>query len=347
MPGLNEKCMGGQYANDVVALEDSEANVDSFCEHMFQWGQKWGMELGYTKCGVMLFSQNEELLTAHKEHVYKSTEGTYPTVNEYKYLGITMTPALPARRTDPDNNELDYIKRQVIKGKKTIGALRPLLRDPLWPLPVKVMLITTFLMSRMTYGAEWIGYKRLHAIPLQGAITKAIKMSMGILTKSRVFDPLTISYELSIPTAEEVINLLRVRLSAKLQFTDKCKTWLKRLHDHPFKNLNKTWITTNTKWEKEKVTEFAATYKEQPLRKWVAEGHAYERHTRCNSYENTPLNVLRSARSDVDQWGFYHENEPEGVLITDTGIIPDTDDVLAERIAGLDATRSQNKTPAE
>jgi len=49
--------------------------------------------------------------------------------------------------------------------------------------------------------------------------------------------------------AEERASL-RARLSAKLKYTDGIKTWLKILHENPLRSLQRTWVTTNQRWER-------------------------------------------------------------------------------------------------
>jgi len=58
---VEEKCEGLIYADDVIALEDSVENAKMVCENLEQWAQKWGMELGIAKCGVICWSTNEEI----------------------------------------------------------------------------------------------------------------------------------------------------------------------------------------------------------------------------------------------------------------------------------------------
>lgn len=244
VPGTGKRCQGAQYADDVVVLEETKENAQSFCQRIYEWGQEWGIELGLKKCGVILFSDKKNEQDMHKKTVYSCTDGVLPTVEEYKYLGITVNPTLPDNR-NADSNESQYVKQQAKKGEVTLNTLRPLLYNPTFPLSIKTTIIHTILDPVMTYGAEWLGYKNLNAAPLQWVQTKALKLAMGYSSRTNVFDPFTLNYELGIPTIAEQMNALCAHLSAKMAEPNKCKTWLKILHDNPYRACRKTWISTN------------------------------------------------------------------------------------------------------
>jgi hypothetical protein len=340
------RCGGGQYADDLVALEATPEAARNFCDNIYRWGEKWGMELGIKKCGVMLWSDSEIDKIMYDAAEFTTPDGDLPKVDEYKYLGITMNKDLPKSRAY-GGNELDHVKIQAAKGEKALNAVRPLLRNPDWPLPVKVALIRTLVMSVMIYGAEWVGYKQLHAGPIKRVISKALKLAMGNSSKSNAFDYMTLSYELGIPTVEEEQASLRARLSAKLKFTDGIKTWLKTLHDQPLRSMKRTWVTTNTRWEGTTLRGLKK-YDGVPLRPWADRGHQYEIHTRCNEYRAKTLDDLRDTRSKVDRRGFYVEDPGEGVYRTYRGLIPVHYDPVRERTQQVMSTRdAQSKEPAE
>lgn len=340
------RCGGGQYADDLVALEATPAAAKTFCENIYNWGVKWGMELGIKKCGVMLWSDSEIDKILHDATDFTTPDGDLPKVNEYKYLGITMNKNLPKSRAY-GGNELDHVKIQAAKGEKALNAIRPLLRNPDWPLPVKVALIRTLVMSVMIYGAEWVGYKQLHAMPIKRVLSKALKLAMGNSSKSNFFDYMTLSYELGIPTAEEEQASLRARLSAKLKYTDGIKTWLKILHENPLRSLQRTWVTTNQRWERTTLRNLQK-YDGAPLRPWAAKGHEYEIHTRCNEYRSNTIDDLRDARNEVDRSGFPTRDPGEGVYRTYRGLIPIHYDPVRERTQQvLNTTDAQTKTTEE
>jgi exonuclease III len=333
-------CPGGMYADDLVGLESSAEAAKAFCIQIYNWGRKWGMELGILKCGVLLWSDDDKERELYEATSFTTPDGEIPKVDMYKYLGIELETSLPRERI-PGGNEANYCKKQAAKGEKVLNTLRPLLRDPTWPLPVKVGLIRTLLMSIMMYGAEWLGYKQANAPPIQRVITKALKLAMGNSSRSRVHETLTLSYELGLPLVEEEQAALRARLSAKLQHTGKFRTWIKALYEQPLSARKKTWMTTNTRWEKETLRG-QTKYDGIPCRPWVAKGHEYEAHTRSNVYTNLALNDLRNARSIVDSQGFHTGEPPTGVQRMEWGLVADRSDPIEEQ-AWMEAASKRGK----
>jgi len=203
--------------DDLVAMESTLEDAKTFCQKIYDWGLKWGMELGVTKCGVLLWTESEEERQAYDSTTFVTPAGELPRVATYKYFGIKMQEDLPGSRAH-GGNELEHVQKMAKKGEKALNAIRPLLRNPEWPLPVKVALIRTLVMLVMVYGSEWVGYKQLHTRPIQHVISKALKLAIGNSSRSLAYDYLTLSYELGILTVEEEQAALRARLSAKLLF---------------------------------------------------------------------------------------------------------------------------------
>lgn len=352
VPGVRKNlqlatCGGGQYADDLVALESTLENAKSFCERIHEWGVKWGMELGLTKCGVLLWTESEEERQAYEASVFATPAGELPKVETYKYLGIDMQKDLPASRAR-GGNELEHVKRMAKKGEKALNAVRPLLRNPEWPLPVKIALIRTLVMSVMVYGSEWVGYKQPHARPIQRVMSKALKLAMGNSSKSLAYDYMTLSYELGMPTVEEEQAALRARLSAKLQFTSGIKTWLSTLYEQPLVSRSRTWVSTTKSWEKTTLRGMDKYGEGLPLRPWAARGHEYEIHTRCNGYRSVTIDDLRDARSKINRIGQEVEDHPDGVHRYLRGLVPVHYDPVRERTLQVGGTLDgQAKTQEE
>jgi hypothetical protein len=184
-------------------------------------------------------------------------------------------------------------------------------------------------------------------MPIKRVLSKALKLAMGNSSKSNFFDYMTLSYELGIPTAKEEQASLRARLSAKLKYTDGIKTWLKILHEQPLRSLQRTWVTTNQRWERTTLRNLQK-YNGVPLRPWAAKGHEYEIHTRCNEYRSDTIDDLRDARNEVDRGGFPTRDPGEGVYRTYRGLIPIHYDPVRERTQQvLNTTDAQSKTTEE
>ena len=69
----DSSCKGGLYADDLIMYEGNVLRAQATCERLEKWATKWGTQLGIPKCGVMLWSTNEEEIRA-----YDSTSFTTP-----------------------------------------------------------------------------------------------------------------------------------------------------------------------------------------------------------------------------------------------------------------------------
>ena len=255
LPGLvDSTCEGLIYADDVIALEDSVENAQTVCQNLEQWAQKWGMELGIAKCGVICWSKDEEVQKKHKDTTYMAGNAEIPKVEKYKYLGVWVDERLIESRGDRDNRtntlERDYAKEQAKKGLKALYAMKPFLIDKHIPMLLKTHAVRNLVMSKMLYGAEWIGYLTANAGPMEKVVHKAICWMIGQKSTENEVDTLTMCFELGIPTIEEEIHARRTRLVAKLQRPDGgLKTWLAALWQEPYGAVGKkTWVTGSTSW---------------------------------------------------------------------------------------------------
>lgn len=248
-------CAGLMYADDVIALENSVENAKKTCDNLERWAKKWGMELGINKCGVICWSKDEEILKRHSETTYMAGSAEIPKVEKYKYLGIWVDERLIESRGNRDNRsntlEREYAKAQANKGYKALYAMKPFLVDRHVPTILKVHAVKNLIMSKMLYGAEWIGYLTANAEPMEKVLRKAVCWMTGYTdTVGSGVDPLTLCYEMSLPTIEEEIHARRTRLVAKLQRPDAgLTTWLAALWQEPLGVVGrKTWVSGSTSW---------------------------------------------------------------------------------------------------
>jgi exonuclease III/predicted negative regulator of RcsB-dependent stress response len=257
LPGLvDAKCEGLMYADDVIALEDSVENAKTVCENLEQWAQKWGMELGISKCGVICWSTDEEIRKAHEETTYMAGNAEIPKVDKYKYLGIWVDERLVESRGNRDNRsntlERDFAKGQANKGLKALYAMKPFLVDRHIPMLLKTHAVRNLIMSKMLYGAEWLGYLTANAEPMEKVLKKAVSWMIGSEgTNTEGIDAFTLCWEMGIPTIEEEIHARRTRLVAKLQRPDGgIRTWLAALWQEPRGGVvgKKTWVTGSMGW---------------------------------------------------------------------------------------------------
>ncbi|CAL1703472.1 unnamed protein product [Somion occarium] len=236
VPGVQQNLAGGLYADDLIALEETVTAAQNVCLKLYEWGKRWGMELGISKCGVMLWSSDDSIHMEFEAARFPTPAGEIPKVEEYKYLGIWVDSTLIDHRNGflgGASLEIRNSKLRAKEGLKALFVLRPLFSDKRCPIPLKVALIRNLIMSLMLYGSEWTGFRQTHAAPLQRVVNIAIRWVLGIPAMSSSFDMYTCCYELGLPTIEEEMAARRTRLHAKLEYgTEKMRTWLQILHDH-------------------------------------------------------------------------------------------------------------------
>ncbi|KAN0128154.1 hypothetical protein V8E53_014069, partial [Lactarius tabidus] len=208
------------------------------------WGQKYGMDLGRDKCGVMLCKDEDnnvdvdlgEIEAAHREAVYSTPEGTIQTVTSYKYLGMTMDEDLGDPRkvvVSERSMEYNFTIIQSKKGLKILHTLRPFLTDCFCPIQLKVALVRNLIYPSMLYGVEFIDFQKLHAKPMQRIVNIAVKWIMGLARSNTSTDAFTLSYKLGLLPIFLEMSAARARLGYKLDIGhEKLKTWIQQLFDN-------------------------------------------------------------------------------------------------------------------
>lgn len=391
----DRRCAGLMYADDVVALESKLKDIQQTLVNVGDWGRKYGMDLGRDKCGVIMWPSSKprdlrvrnrildfetgsdhsslvgvdpwngadmlDLVDQHDQHDYTSPEGIIPTVQHYKYLGITLDTRLGDPRrivTGERSMELEFAFLQAKKGTKVLHALRPFLTDRFCPIQLKVLIVRNLLYSKMLYGAELIGFQQLHAEPMQRVVNTAAKWILGLSSANTQTDAFTLCFELGLPPVHQELCAMRARLCFKLDShrDGGLQTWIQHLWDNPpdtVHNGSQTWVTASRKWlrglEKDRnkydrlFTESAPgrLYMEYgdrtaPLRPWAQLGKTYEMKVRSNAYNKDQTTIhagLRTAFIGETEYGDLSprdEDAPFGALLA--GIFVDTEfNTAAER----------------
>lgn len=370
---------GGKFADDLICLESTVQAGLEVARKLDDWAVKWGQELGFGKCGAICWTSDELVRALHNEVEYVTPSGTIPKVDSYKYLGIEVTAALTDSRKDQTgftSDEYSFSKRQAAKGFKALSQMKPLLLDRLCPVPLKVACLRTLVMPVMVYGSEWTAFKQVHAQPMQRVIDVGVRWIMGVAGNDYTVASATMSFELGLPSVEEVMASMRARLHAKLKFGDPpMKTWLQALASRPYfppgGHRKLTWVTLNERWLS---ALWAFSYEEEdkgglkkykdydpdddatvlwrhdytgyaPLRPWAARCRMYELHAKSNSYASPYLVSLREWLGGIDSLGRFEDRE--GIL-SDGGIIPlDGPDLALERYLQQRDIVYKNKTRPE
>jgi exonuclease III len=314
-------CEGLLYADDIAALQESIGKMEEFLKALDEWCKYWWMELGITKCGIMLWSDDPEEVEQFQNHTFTVAGGEVPKVESYKYLGIKVDDTFGDSRNPiagRKNNEEAYVASLVSKGLVTLHQLRPTLINPHCPIPIKVMLIRTFLLPKMLYGAEWLGLRQLNSEPLQRVVNIAAHWTMGLKAKSNLTDSGTLCMELGIPDIEEEMVAARARLYYKYsKDVNDNSTWLSRLVACS-RNVGakKSWVFTSRtelykiltkrgKYSDDNIdwanADFASTVQAaRPLRQWAQTAQSWQNHMRSNAYRSSHLTEIQNAFRDLE-----------------------------------------------
>ncbi|KAJ8456384.1 hypothetical protein ONZ51_g12159 [Trametes cubensis] len=319
---------GLKYADDVISLMDSVEYAVAWCQSAARWAGMVGMELGFSKCGVILWSQDAQQRALYERTRFTVHEvnghpaGEFPKVSQYKYLGVEVDENLPfaseSKKCDPkDRTEFKYAKKLAQKGRNALFAARPVLKSENCLPAIKADIIRNFVASRMLYGAELLGLNLELVKPQEKVVVMAAKWALGIPRKSSVPSEEALRYELGLRSMEEDAAAARVRLWSKAKRKkDPMKTYLQDLTLYPSHERKLTWVTgTSAQLKKllepawaESIDEWMETYSYQNydeppepgwwdigeadaserLPHWVIRGRMYETHVRSNAYTSPP-----------------------------------------------------------
>ena len=242
IPGLKKdplSCAGLLFADDVVGLTESKEEVVAFLKEVTRWSQKWRLPTGASKCGVMLIGGTEEEQKDLRNEVFYLNNERVEVVRKYKYLGIFITDNLGDRNY---TDETAHCKTLAEKVRKAVDIRRPFLRDKSFPIQAKIAVINSKIISVGCYGGEWVGMCQLRTGIIQKEVNKALKIVLNSSTRSTLHATIPTSLELGVPTMEQKMTEMRVRLWQK---APKMKTWLGHLAnpDNRFENRVKVWTT--------------------------------------------------------------------------------------------------------
>ena len=239
VPGMakKEKCPGLLFADDVAGLADSVEMAHNVLEGVTKWSREWQMPMGAPKCNVMLINGTDEEQEALKNENFSVDGKKIEVTRSYKYLGIVITDKLgDVEQTD----EMNHAETLASRVKQAVNIRRPFLKDPRFPIHIKMAVIASKIMSVGTYGGEWIAFNQKRTEKIQTQINVALKLVLGSSARSRIFASKPLTWELGLPSIEERMAELRVRLWYKRA---ELRTWLGLLgkEENRFVQRMNTW----------------------------------------------------------------------------------------------------------
>jgi len=172
---------GLMFADDVVLLAESGAELAAALARVSTWADTWGMEIGHRKCGVMVFSYPQKGGQPHPAAVAAQEAAAeaqwvlqgeaVPFVREYKYLGVMI---------DHDMALDGNIAYRVKQATKALHRMRPFLCDRSVPLTIKADVYRTTVQPVLTFGGEVFGGRLERLLqPLQALQDQALRWMVG------------------------------------------------------------------------------------------------------------------------------------------------------------------------
>ncbi|KAH9246082.1 hypothetical protein BASA81_016389 [Batrachochytrium salamandrivorans] len=172
IPGLprdTNPIRGLMYADDVAVFADSEQSLLAASTAIEQWANRWEMQFGVAKCGIISFTghlaprlDSPLDIRLHGQLVSR--------VESYKYLGVLIDSKL-------DHSAWLKQKRSAIE--HTISALHPVLANHQLTVNYRSRIFSAVVMGKAYYGLELVGGNKSHLAPLQTTINKGIRLFTG------------------------------------------------------------------------------------------------------------------------------------------------------------------------
>ncbi|KAH9245071.1 hypothetical protein BASA81_017459 [Batrachochytrium salamandrivorans] len=157
---------GLMYADDVAVFADSEQSLLAASTAIEQWANRWEMQFGVAKCGIISFTghlaprlDSPLDIRLHGQLVSR--------VESYKYLGILI---------DSKLDHSAWLKQKRSALEHTISALHPVLANHQLTVNYRSRIFSAVVMGKAYYGLELVGGNKSHLAPLQTTINKGIRL---------------------------------------------------------------------------------------------------------------------------------------------------------------------------
>ncbi|KAH6566709.1 hypothetical protein BASA62_006546 [Batrachochytrium salamandrivorans] len=172
VPGLSRDTnpiRGLMYADDVAVFADSEQSLLAASTAIEQWANRWEMQFGVAKCGIISFTghlaprlDNPLDIRLHGQLVSR--------VESYKYLGVLI---------DSKLDHSAWLKQKRSALEHTILALHPVLANHQLTVNYRSRIFSAVVMGKAYYELELVGGNKSHLAPLQTTINKGIRLFTG------------------------------------------------------------------------------------------------------------------------------------------------------------------------
>jgi hypothetical protein len=226
------------FTDDALGLASSLEEICLLCEHISQWTATNKMKVGIGKCGIMewgIAGEPDSLPDPYYDALLAIGGEAVPVVDEYLYLGVTITRSLTVQ---------DMLAPRLESGRKTVYSLAPFLRCPVIPLSDRMKVIQGVVLPRLLYGAELYGMCR----SLTDAMQRLLNTALWSMLRVGSWSTLP-SYALWKEFGMKPVCALAAgrRIQAFLKCF-KLSTWVHKLVAEPYRTKKWTWVTGVSRW---------------------------------------------------------------------------------------------------
>ena len=220
-----ERIRGLLFADDVVLLGESEADLQRGLDGLSTWSDANGMQVGIAKCGYMVVGDTNQGSV--------SIGGVpLPNVTEYKYLGMLL---------DGELKESTMMKHRIAIANATYQTIRPILRDATIPAYTRVRLVKNIMLPSMMYGCELWPSSIRETTCLQQVVDRCLRDLVHMRPTSRRVAMSVVSSELGVPLVSAWIKSSQWRA---LQKWPTLNTWAATFLQRTPEKLPR-WLTSS------------------------------------------------------------------------------------------------------
>ena len=231
------------FADDALGLASTREETCMLCDHITRWTETNEMKVGIGKCGIMEWGSDgvggysDESSLPDPDFDARLVIGgeAVPIVQEYLYLGVTITRTLAVA---------DLLAPRLESGRKTVYSLAPFLRCPVIPLSDRMKVIQGVVLPRLLYGAELYGMCRSLTDAMQRLLNTALR-SMLRVGPWRSLSSYALWKEFGMKPVCALAAGRRVRAFLKCF---ELSTWVHELVAEPYRTKKWTWVTGVSRW---------------------------------------------------------------------------------------------------
>lgn len=217
VPGVAHRATCLLYADDLVLLAESPAQLDKMLLALGKWATTWEMEFGFKKCGAMAIHGDQQSLVRRRPKI-QGTE--IPVVDHYTYLGI---------RVDTDFSLKAIGDERALSVRRAIGSALGFLKSRNIPAHVRLKALKSFILPVATFGGELLGMDKRMTAAIQRSMDVGISNALlGKFVEN--FPRATLYLEANVPPIHVLCSSARNRLFLKSR---SLKTWMRTLVENP------------------------------------------------------------------------------------------------------------------